>query len=263
MGTSNEERRKLFRVEVAVPVRFRMIEEKTSKPLSDWINGSTADVSQGGLKIIASMTDPQAETLVDRYVLIEFSCQLPGSQKAVSGTASIAYYVHDAAKQKAKTVTFGVSFVNLDYSAQDVIGDFIRRHIEADAMTNDERRKQFRIEVEAPVKFRMIEEKTSKPLSDWMNGSTDDVSLGGVKVVAPMPETQAEMFVDRYALIEFSCQLPGTPKAIGGTASIAYFLSGETTQTATFGLSFVSIDYSAQDVIGDFIRQHIDSLEEP
>ncbi len=130
------------------------------------------------------------------------------------------------------------------------------------AMTNDERRKFFRIEVIAPARFRMIEEETSKPLTDWMNGSTADVSLGGVKVTAPMPDDLVEELVDDYGLIEFSCQLPGTPKAIAGTGTIAYFLRGTTVSnatTATFGLSFVAIDNSSEDVIGDFIRKRIDS----
>jgi hypothetical protein len=130
------------------------------------------------------------------------------------------------------------------------------------AMTDDERRKFFRIEVIAPARFRLIEQKTSKPLTDWINGSTADVSLGGVKVVAPMPEEQVETLVDEYVLIEFSCQLPGTPKAITATASIAYFLRGATSATATnvtFGLSFVAVDNSSEDIIGGFIRQHINS----
>jgi c-di-GMP-binding flagellar brake protein YcgR len=132
-----------------------------------------------------------------------------------------------------------------------------------DDMTNVERRKLFRIEVDAPVRFRMIEEKTSKPLTDWMNGSTADVSLGGVKIIAPMPESQVEELVDQYVLVELSCQLPGTPKAFTATATIAYFLRGATNLKATavtFGLSFVNIEFSAKDVLGDFIRQSIDSL---
>jgi hypothetical protein len=132
-----------------------------------------------------------------------------------------------------------------------------------DDMTNVERRKLFRIEVDAPVRFRMIQEKTSEPLTDWMNGSTADVSLGGIKVIAPMPESHVEEWVDQYVLIEFSCQLPGAPKAITATATVAYFLRGATNSNATavtFGLSFVTIDFSARDIIGDFIRQSIDSL---
>jgi c-di-GMP-binding flagellar brake protein YcgR len=130
------------------------------------------------------------------------------------------------------------------------------------AMTNAERRKFFRIEVVAPARFRLIEEKTSKPLTDWMNGSTADLSLGGVKVTAPMPEAQVETLVDQYIRIEFSCQLPGAPKAIAATASIAYFLRGATSPkatTVTFGLSFITIDNSAEDIISDFIRQRINS----
>jgi c-di-GMP-binding flagellar brake protein YcgR len=129
-------------------------------------------------------------------------------------------------------------------------------------MTNAERRKFFRIEVVAPARFRLIEEKTSKPLTDWMNGSTADVSLGGVQVTAPMSEEQVEELVDEYVRIEFSCQLPGTSKAIAATAAIAYFLRGATSPTATtvtFGLSFVAIDNSAEDIIGEFIRQRINS----
>jgi c-di-GMP-binding flagellar brake protein YcgR len=131
-----------------------------------------------------------------------------------------------------------------------------------DDMTNVERRRLFRIEVDAPVRFRMIEEATSKPLTDWMNGETADVSLGGMKIIAPMPEAQVEEWIDQYALVEFSCKLPGTPKAIAATATIAYFLRGATNSKATavtFGLSFVTIDFSAKDAIGDFIRQSIDS----
>jgi c-di-GMP-binding flagellar brake protein YcgR len=130
------------------------------------------------------------------------------------------------------------------------------------AMTNDERRKFFRIEVVTPIKFRMIEEKTSKPLTDWMNGSTADISLGGVKVTAPMSEEQVEELVDEYVHIECSCQLPGTPQAIAATASIAYFLRGATSSkatTVTFGLEFINIGNSAEDIIGDFIRQRINS----
>ena len=130
------------------------------------------------------------------------------------------------------------------------------------AMTNVERRKLFRIEVVAPARFRLIEEKTSKPLTDWMNGSTVDVSLGGFKVTAPMPEEQVEELVDDYVLIEFSCQLPGAAKAVGATANIVYFMRGAPASkdsTVTFGLSFVTIDGKAKDVIGEFIRRRINS----
>ena len=128
------------------------------------------------------------------------------------------------------------------------------------AMTDVERRKFFRIEVDAPIRFRLIEETSSKPLTDWINGSTVDVSLGGVKVIAPMPEAQVEMLVDQYVHIEFACQLPGTSMGIAATATIAYFLRGATASKApavTFGLSFVAIDNSAQDVIAGFIRSRI------
>ena len=130
------------------------------------------------------------------------------------------------------------------------------------AMTNAERRKFFRIEVVAPIRFRLIEETTSKPLTDWMDGSTADVSLGGLKVTAPMPEAQVEELVDEYVFVEFSCRLPGTPQDIAAIAEIVYFLRGgkaSTAPTVTFGLSFVTIDNHAKDVIGEFIRQQINS----
>ena len=130
------------------------------------------------------------------------------------------------------------------------------------SMTNAERRKFFRVEVVAPIRFRLMEEATSKPVTDWMKGSTVDLSLGGVKVTAPMPEPEVEELVDDYVLIEFSCRLPGTPTAIAGTANIVYFLRGAATSkapTVTFGVSFVKIDNSAKDVIAEFIHQRIDS----
>jgi c-di-GMP-binding flagellar brake protein YcgR len=129
-----------------------------------------------------------------------------------------------------------------------------------DDMTNVERRKLFRIEVVTPVRFRVIEQKTSKPLTDWMNGDTEDLSLGGMKIVAPMPESQVEEVFDQYVLLELSCKLPDTPKAFTATAAIAYFLHGATNLKATavtFGLSFVSIDSGAKDTIGNFIRRSI------
>jgi c-di-GMP-binding flagellar brake protein YcgR len=128
------------------------------------------------------------------------------------------------------------------------------------AMMDSERREFFRIEVVAPIRFRLIEEKTSKSLTDWITGSTADVSLGGVKLTAPMSEEQVEELVDQYVLIELSYQLPGTPAAIAATATIAYFLRGATSSTATtvtFGISFVAIENSAKDVISEFIRQRI------
>ena len=261
MDTTNAERRKLFRIEAVTPVRFRMIEEKTSKPLTDWMNGSTADVSLGGVKVIAPMPESQVEMLIDQYVLIEFSYQLPDTAKAITGTATLAYFLRGATVSRTATVTFGLSFVTIDSSAKDIVGEFIRQRIDMTPMTNAERRQLFRIEVVVPVRFRMIEEKTSKPLTDWINGSTADISLGGVKIIAPMPESQVEILVDDYMHIEFSFQLPGAPKAVAGTAAIAFFLQGETkpkTATVTFGLSFVTIDSSAKDILGEFIRQRID-----
>lgn len=261
MTMTNAERRRLFRIEVDVPVRFRIIEEKTSKPLTDWLSGSTADVSLGGVRVIAPMPEPKVEMLVDQYVVIECSFQLPGAPKEITATASIAYFLRGATKHKATTVTFGLSFVAIDGNAEDLIGEFIRRRIDTIAKSNAERRKLFRIEMVAPVRFRIIEEKTSKPLTDWIKGSTADVSLGGIKVVAPMPESQVEMLVDQYVLIDCSFQLPEIPKAITATASIAYFQRGATkakATTATFGLSFDTIDNSAKDVLGEFIRRHIE-----
>jgi c-di-GMP-binding flagellar brake protein YcgR len=129
-------------------------------------------------------------------------------------------------------------------------------------MTQTERRNFFRIEVVTPVRFRLIEEKSAKPLTDWISGSTIDVSLGGVKVIAPMPEAQVETLVDQYVLIELSYHLPGTPKEITVTATVAYFLRGATVSkatTVTFGVSFVAVENSDKDVIGEFIRQCIDS----
>ena len=129
-------------------------------------------------------------------------------------------------------------------------------------MTDNDRRQHFRIEVDTPVRFRLMEEKTSKPFTDWLNGSIADVGLGGVKVIAPMSKTEVEILVDKYVFIELSFQLPGAPKAIDATASLAYFLRGATSSeatTVTFGVSFVTIDMSAKDTLGDFIRQRIDS----
>jgi c-di-GMP-binding flagellar brake protein YcgR len=130
------------------------------------------------------------------------------------------------------------------------------------AMTDVERRNFFRVEVVAPIRFRLMDEATAKPQTDWINGSTVDVSLGGLKVIAPMPQTQVEKLVDEYEFIEFSCQLPGAAKAIAATANIVYFLRGATESkatAATFGLSFVTIDNGAKDIIADFIRRRINS----
>jgi c-di-GMP-binding flagellar brake protein YcgR len=130
------------------------------------------------------------------------------------------------------------------------------------AMTENERRQFFRIEVDTPIRFRLIEENTSKPLTDWMNGITADVGLGGVKVIASMSTAKVEMLVDKYVFIELSFDLPGAAKAISATAAITYFLRGATKANATmvsFGASFVAIDNSAKDALGDFISQRTDS----
>ena len=130
------------------------------------------------------------------------------------------------------------------------------------AMTANERRQFFRVEVDSPARFRMIEEKTSKPLTVWMNGSTSDVGLGGLKIVAPMSKAEMEMLVNRYSLIELSFRLPGASKEILATASIAYFLRGPMKSkaiTVTFGVSFVKIENSAKDALGEFIRHLIET----
>jgi c-di-GMP-binding flagellar brake protein YcgR len=130
------------------------------------------------------------------------------------------------------------------------------------SMTDTERRKLFRVEIVTPVRFQLIDEKTTNSLTDWKNGATADVSLGGMKITAAMTEAEAEILVAKYVLIKISFQPPGTSKAIDATASLAYFLRSEGVQaaTVTFGVSFVAIDFSATDVLGEFIRQRIDFL---
>jgi c-di-GMP-binding flagellar brake protein YcgR len=130
---ADNERREFYRVEVVAPVRFRLIEEKTAKPLTDWVHGTTADIGLGGVKMLASMTKTQAEMLVDKYVSIELSFQLPGTPTVVEATGAIAYFMLLAAASKSSTVSFGVSFVSIDSNAEDVIGGFIRQRVDAHA----------------------------------------------------------------------------------------------------------------------------------
>jgi hypothetical protein len=126
----------------------------------------------------------------------------------------------------------------------------------------DMKAEAFSTEVVTPVRFRIIKEKTSKPLTDWMKGFTLEVSLEGVKINAPMSEEEIETLVRRYAHIKLFFQLPDTPRAIAATATIVYFQRGATVSKytmITFGLSFVAIDYSARDVISEFIHQRVNS----
>ena len=120
---------KTFSREVVTTVRFQLIKEKTSTPLTQWMNGFTTDVSLDGVKITAPMSEAEVETLVRQYALIKLSFQLPGSSKAIDATATTAYFVRGIAVSNATTITFGVSFVTIDYSAQDVIGEFILKRI--------------------------------------------------------------------------------------------------------------------------------------
>ena len=120
--------------------------------------------------------------------------------------------------------------------------------------------KTFSREVVTPVRFQLIKEKPSSPLTQWMNGLITDVSLDGVEITAPVSEAEAETMVRQYAIIKLSFQLPGTSKTIAATATIEYFVRGTAASdvtTITFGVSFVTIDYSAQDVIGAFIHQRV------
>jgi hypothetical protein len=133
MTMTDNERRQFFRIEVDTPIRFRLIEENSSKPLTDWMNGITADVGLGGVKVIASMSNAKAEMLVDKYVSIELSFKLPGVAKAISATAAMAYYMRGATKAKTTMVSFGASFVTIDNSAKDALGEFISQRIDSPA----------------------------------------------------------------------------------------------------------------------------------
>ena len=133
MAMTDNERRQFFRIELDTPIRFRLIEEKTSKPLTDWMNGITADVGLGGVKIIAAMSEAKVETLVDKYVFIELSFQLPGAAEAISATATIAYFMRGATMSKATMVSFGASFVTIDNTAEDALGKFISQRIDPPA----------------------------------------------------------------------------------------------------------------------------------
>ena len=73
------------------------------------------------------------EALVDKYVVIEVSFQLPGASKTISATATIAYFMRGATMHKATMVSFGASFVTIDNSAEDALGEFISQRIDASA----------------------------------------------------------------------------------------------------------------------------------
>jgi hypothetical protein len=131
MTMTDNERRQFFRIEVETPVKFRLIEENTGKPLWGWVNGSTADVGLGGIKIVASVSQDEAEMLVDKYVVIELSFTLPGSKQAITSKAGIAYFLRGASKANSTKVTFGVSFIGIDSNSEDILGEFIRKRIDA------------------------------------------------------------------------------------------------------------------------------------
>jgi hypothetical protein len=120
---------KVFSREIVSPVSFQLIKEKSSNPLTPLMNGFTADVSLDGVKITASMPEEEVETLVRQYALIKLSFSLPGTAKAIAATAAIEYFVRGATSPDATAVTFRVSFLDIDHSAQDVIGEFIRQRI--------------------------------------------------------------------------------------------------------------------------------------
>ena len=122
--------------------------------------------------------------------------------------------------------------------------------------------EKFSNEVVTPVRFRMIKEKTSKPLTDWMKGFTLSVSLEGVKITAPMSEEEIETLVRQYSFIKLLFQLPDAPNAIAATAIIVSFLRGATLPKETmitFGVSFVTIDHRAKEIISEFIHKRINS----
>jgi hypothetical protein len=121
---------------------------------------------------------------------------------------------------------------------------------------------KFSMDVVTPIRFRLIMEKTMHPITDWMDGFTVDVSLGGVKIIARMSEDRVELLVRQYTLIKLLFQLPGAPAAITATGAVAYFRRGKTesrTSTIVFGVTFAAIDYSAMDIIGEFILRRTES----
>ena len=111
--------------EMVTPVRFQLIKEKASNPLTDLMNGFTTEVSLDGVKITAWMSDAEVEMLVLQYVLIKLSFKLPGALNTINATAAIEIFQRGAAMSKATMITFRVSFVDIDYSDQDLIGEFI------------------------------------------------------------------------------------------------------------------------------------------
>jgi hypothetical protein len=122
--------------EAVAPVRFCMIEEKTSKPVTRWISGSFAEVSLEGMKITASMSEAEVETLVGRYVRVKVSFKLPGTAEAIAATGAIVYFRRGVAVAEADTMYFDISFVAIDYSTRYVIGEFINRRLNSPASNN-------------------------------------------------------------------------------------------------------------------------------
>jgi hypothetical protein len=111
-------------------------------------------------------------------------------------------------------------------------------------------------ELNTPVYFQLIKENTSNPVKQFMKGFISELSLDGMKIIAPMLESEVETLVHHYVLVKLLFQLPDTSRLITATATTTYFERGKTVSnatTVTFYVSFVTIAYSALDIIGEFL----------
>jgi hypothetical protein len=89
---SHADRRKFIRLRWVFPVEFRLLDPQTGEPISDFMQGFTADVSKGGILLRANCLKPEFITMLQKKdAKLSVNINIHFGYKPVKAIAAIAW----------------------------------------------------------------------------------------------------------------------------------------------------------------------------
>lgn len=123
-----------------------------------------------------------------------------------------------------------------------------------------ERRKYFRVSVDIPVRYRILNQNDKKPLAEWLQGTAENIAPGGIRLRAFCEEKEIEILTNEYILLALEFQLPASKEKLTIEANIAYLKTGNYSNNkklVNIGLAFMSLSEEYKEIISSFIRSQI------
>jgi|YNPNPStandDraft_1061719.scaffolds.fasta_scaffold126597_2 hypothetical protein len=129
-----------------------------------------------------------------------------------------------------------------------------------------ERRKYIRLKTRIPVKYIILDQTTRTPLSDNLEGVTENLSLAGLRLETYSTEEQIKLFTSKNIILKIEFELPGINYKIKSETKINFIETetkiiymhigpnGKSRRLTYLGLVFIDLSEQNKNIILKYIK---------